>query len=142
MQHNLTPSERFWPKVEKHGLNGCWVWTGAQTPEGYGMFWNGHRRVGAHRFAFENSTGPIPAGLQLDHLCRIPSCVNPTHLEPVTRSVNILRGNNPCREKTHCPKGHPYEGRNLMISTRGNGQHFRKCRACTTEGAKRRKRNE
>lgn len=92
----------FWAKVDKHGpvpahrpdLGPCWVWTAARHGKGYGMFSvDRKRKVRAHRFAYEMMVGPIPEGLDLDHLCRNRACVNPEHLEPVTRSVNLKRGN-------------------------------------------------
>jgi HNH endonuclease len=79
--------ERFWEKVEQG--EGCWLWTGA-IDRGYGQFvWNGRKR--AHRVAYELIIGPIPEGLELDHLCRNKSCVRPEHLEPVTKAENIRR---------------------------------------------------
>jgi HNH endonuclease len=93
------PSERFWAKINKGGpipehrsdLGPCWLWTAA-TNYGYGVFRIDRRSIYAHRYAYELLVGPIPDGLQLDHLCRVPPCVNPTHLEPVTHRENILRG--------------------------------------------------
>jgi HNH endonuclease len=65
---------------------GCWRWTGARHPEGYGIFRENGRRFLAHRWSYEHHVGPIPDDLQLDHLCRVRACVNPDHLEPVTIS--------------------------------------------------------
>lgn len=112
-----TLEERFWAKVEKS--DGCWLWTGAKTTTGYGSVWLDGRSVKAHRVAYELLVGRIPDGLTIDHLCRVRLCVNPAHLEPVTNRENTLRS--PQSEasvnarKTHCPKGHPYEGRNLRV---------------------------
>jgi hypothetical protein len=74
--------------------SGCWEWTGSGTgrAKAYGQFWVAGKGVLAHRFSYETMVGPIPEGLELDHLCRFQRCVNPTHLEPVTPSVNIQRG--------------------------------------------------
>lgn len=90
-------SERFWEKVEKTAT--CWLWTGAISGRtGYGSFclspaFVGDRRlIGAHRWAYENTVGPVPKGLVLDHLCCVRRCVNPDHLEPVTYRENFLRG--------------------------------------------------
>ena len=111
---------------------GCWEWSGAKFPDGYGAFRVGQRVLGAHRVLFQFLVGSDLDGLQLDHLCRNPPCVNPDHLEPVTPRVNALRGRtgNPTgqmsRAKTHCPRSHPYSGDNLLISTTG----ARVCRAC------------
>lgn len=121
---------RFWAKVDKNGLNGCWLWTAALHPDGYGRF--EHRP--AHRIAWEFIKGPVPEGLELDHLCRVRPCVNPSHLEPVTRRENVRRGALPemLREKaaaqTHCYKGHPLSGDNLVLQ--GPAKKFRVCRTC------------
>ena len=81
--------ERFTKKVEKTGT--CWLWRGAISSSGYGMV----RAPGvtyAHRWAYEHFVGQIAEGLDIDHHCRVRHCVNPMHLEPVTRSVNVGRG--------------------------------------------------
>lgn len=70
----------------------CWVWQRFVNPDGYGIKRRGERAIGAHRVYYEAKHGPIPAGLELDHLCRVRCCVNPDHLEPVTKRENILRG--------------------------------------------------
>lgn len=125
-------SDRFWGKVIPEPNSGCWLWLGA-TSQGYGVFGLGNGvNVRAHCFSYEVERGPIPNGLDLDHLCRIRCCVNPDHLEPVTRAVNVARGlapsliNNFWRSKTHCPKGHAYTGENLAV--RRNGARY--CREC------------
>lgn len=88
--------ERFWEKVDTSaGPLGCWPWTASGSRDGYGQFSADGRGVRAHRFAYELLVGPIPEGLQLDHLCRNPGCVNPAHLEPVTGWENTMRGNTP-----------------------------------------------
>src|SRR3990167_5623746 len=109
------PSEfYFWAKVDKKGLNDCWLWKGADT-QGYGHFKTKGKYLLAHRFAYETIVGLIPAGLTLDHLCRQRACVNPLHLEPVTRGENVLRGiGRSARNarKTHCIRGHPFDEAN------------------------------
>ena len=91
-------AERFDAKWTPEPNTGCWLWTGATTPGGYGRLTVGsqidgtRRQVRAHRRSYERLVGPIPDGLDLDHLCRTPGCVNPEHLEPVTRRENIRRG--------------------------------------------------
>lgn len=120
--------ERFWAKVVRDPETDCWLWT-ASTDNGYGRFWVAGRLVLAHRFAYELLVGPIPEGLELDHLCRVRHCVNPAHMEPVTQRVNILRGvgfSAKNAAKTHCKRGHALDEANTY--RRGDGK--RHCRAC------------
>lgn len=125
-------AERFWPKVDKRGPDECWPWLAALHEYGYGMISVGGKKGGmrrAHRIAYELEVGPIPEGLDLDHLCRNRRCVNPAHLEPVTRRENLVRGEGFVgvhARKTHCPQGHPYDGENLYVNDRGH----RQCRTC------------
>ena len=124
----MTPVEaRFWAKVDKTGE--CWLWTGARDRRGYGSVGiDGRTRI-AYRVAYEWLVGAIPAGLELDHLCRNPSCVNPAHLQPVTHRENILRGAAPSAvnaRKTQCAHGHPLSGGNLIVEDAGH----RRCRRC------------
>lgn len=111
--------------------SGCWLWIGAILPNGYGTIQHEKRTQYAHRVSYMLFKGEIPAGHDLDHLCRNRCCINPDHLEPVTRSVNLRRGIGPKMLgdrnalKKHCPRGHAYEGGNLRIY---NGK--RQCRAC------------
>ena len=112
--------------------SGCWEWLGATWKRGYGKFTTGSRRVSAHRWGYEQMVGPVPAGHELDHLCRNHACVNPDHLEPVTHLVNVRRGRagevNGARGRAvaACPKGHPYDTTNTYFAARGS----RNCRAC------------
>lgn len=87
-----TLEERFWMKVTGDSYEDCWTWTAALADTGYGRFRTPGRTVFAHRWAYEQVIGPIPDGLQLDHLCRNTRCVNPWHLDPVTGRVNVRRG--------------------------------------------------
>lgn len=115
--------------------DGCWLWTGARKAGGYGQIKVGEQSRLAHRALYELLVGPIPEGLELDHLCRVRECVNPEHLEPVTRRENVLRGVAPAAanaRKTHCPQGHPYEGRNVYINAASGG---RVCRTCNNAAA-------
>ena len=122
--------DRFLAKVEPLA-DGCWRWTGSRIPNGYGNF-RGYesRMVMAHRFAYEEFVGPIPDGLQIDHLCRNKWCVNPEHLEPVTNRENQLRGEAPM-VALHiagvCIRGHtgPFSYVNAS-----DGRRRRKCRTC------------
>lgn len=83
----ITHSE-FWDQVEK--TDGCWLWLGTLTQEGYGMYYSKEtkRSHRAHRLAFEITRGQIPDGLVIDHLCHVTTCVNPDHLIPATRQEN------------------------------------------------------
>lgn len=96
----VAASARFWSKVDKdHGKpldlrdlsTGCWEWV-AGTSWGYGQFSLQGGNIQAHRYAYELLVGPIPEGLDIDHLCMCRRCVNPAHLEPVTRGENNVRG--------------------------------------------------
>jgi hypothetical protein len=77
--------QRFWSKVDKS--SDCWLWTASVNGSGYGQFAVGSRSDGtkhparAHVYAYEMLVGPVPAGFELDHLCRVRSCVNPAHLK-------------------------------------------------------------
>jgi HNH endonuclease len=116
---------------------GCWQWKGVKTGKGYGMFYvepgrNG-QRVLAHRFQYEMPYGPIPEGMQIDHLCRNHGCVNPSHLEVVTPQENVLRGEGLSAanaRKTHCPQGHAYSGDNLVVRRGKRERRERDCRTC------------
>lgn len=120
----------FWQRVQ-HGteVDDCWLWTGTVDTPGYGRVQINRRKIGAHRVAYEALVGPIPEGLDLDHLCRNRLCVNPAHLEPVTRRENLLRGNTvPAQRaaRTHCPAGHEYTPENTYYSARNQ----RNCKEC------------
>ncbi len=122
---------RFFSKVKASESNGCLEWQGATT-RGYGVFWGKDRLVLAHCWLFEMINGAVPDGFELDHLCRNRCCVNPTHLEIVTRKENCRRGDVGIRmrEKTHCPQGHPYDNENTYICLTTNGTPQRLCRSC------------
>jgi hypothetical protein len=144
--------ERLWRAVEKVGpvpeyrpdLGPCWLWTGYIDPEGYGRIYAGHKTFRTHRLAYTLLAGPIPEGLEPDHLCRVRHCVKPiadehgpAHLEPVTHLENMRRallahdgqmprGVHPNQLKTQCQHGHPFDEVNTYWTPRGR----RTCRAC------------
>lgn len=121
-----TPEERFWPKVRK--TETCWIWTAQVGKGGYGYFRINGRSGGAHRAAYLIFVGAIPEGYEVDHLCRVPLCVNPEHLEAVPPRINNLRSMSPAAlnaRKTHCPRGHDY----TPVTDR-QGKTKRLCRTC------------
>jgi hypothetical protein len=124
--------DRFWPKVDASG--DCWVWTASANQFGYGhILTEGRTRGMAHRVAYELLIGPIPEGLELDHLCRNPPCVNPDHLEPVTHAENMARAPwtavQARRAQTHCKRGHEFTEDNIYRRPGGVGRSCRTCRA-------------
>lgn len=124
-----TELERFWSKVEKTST--CWIWHGARMKTyGHALFKpDGQNNVGAYRYSYELHRGPIAEDLVVDHLCRVPWCVNPDHLELVSSGTNVLRGIGPGainKRKTHCIRGHEFAGDNLRITPQGG----RICREC------------
>lgn len=118
--------------------DGCWLWVHTLMRDGYGLVWMNGKTTVAHRAIYEALVGPISDGLDLDHLCRVRSCVNPEHLEPVTHAENCRRGEGgketgrQMASKTHCPQGHPYSGANLYVNPKG-GRHCRECRRASSK---------
>lgn len=119
--------------------SGCFIWLGAVNGHGYGII--GMRENGkkvqrrAHRVYYQLLKGLVPKELSLDHLCRNRLCINPDHLEPVTPVENVMRGESFYAKQarlTHCPKGHPYAGKNLRMSPKGE----RLCRLCVARRAR------
>lgn len=130
--HMTTDSARFWARVAVVP-NGCWRWTGSVNGS-YGTFYFHGRTAYAHRVSYEMFVGPIPEGLTIDHLCRYPLCVNPSHLEPVPMRENTLRGEGVTArnaKKTHCSNGHRLSGDNVAMLT--GARKGRECRTCTRE---------
>lgn len=113
-----SPAEHRFAHKVRFAADGCWIWQASLTHDGYGRFTVDKVTQMAHRVSYEMHLGPIPEGLQLDHLCRRRDCVNPWHLEPVTGSENVKRG---VAVRTECPRGHEYV-------TRPDG--VRICHAC------------
>jgi len=122
--------QRFWKHVSKTPY--CWLWQGALNNSGYGSF----RGVGAHRWAYEHFRDAIPAGFEIDHLCRNKACVNPDHLELVSHRENSLRSGGWAMRHataTHCPAGHPYD-----VTNTNHRRGRRYCRECDRIRDKRR----
>lgn len=121
-----------WEAKTQRRENGCLIWMGSKVG-GYGQLWADGKLQLAHRLAYEHFIGPIPEGLELDHLCREHACVNWQHVEPVTHSENMRRspivGGQYQRATTHCPQGHPYDEENTYSRPDGG----RGCRICRRE---------
>lgn len=118
--------------------DGCWEWTAARRSGGYGAINIAGRVRPAHRVVYELLVGPVPKNRELDHLCRNRSCVRPSHLEPVTKLVNIARGESlPAQNarKTHCKRGHEFTPEN----TGSYHKNWRRCLTCHREYERERK---
>lgn len=126
MQLTNADVRRFWKKVRK--TPSCWLWSGALSNKGYGSFYFGGRRYKrnylAHRVAFTLLVGSIPSDLEIDHLCRTTSCVNPAHLALVTHQQNMRRS--VTATKTHCEHGHLRNKKNTYLRPDGSPV----CRLC------------
>ncbi len=137
----------------------CFIYNGQKGAKGYGIVWfNNKSQIPAHKVSYEKWHGPVPPGLVIDHICHNEAatqglcdggnscvhraCINPAHLRAVTAEENQEasplsgRGRRPTgmglinSSRTHCVRGHPFEGDNLIIYTRPNGKTTRVCRAC------------
>ena len=127
--------DKFMPVPE----SGCWLWLAGKQSGGYGACRHPvtNRMILAHRFFYEALRGPIPPGLQIDHLCRVRSCVNPNHMECVTCRENLLRGVSPAAQharQTHCASGHLLLGDNVRPCKR-----YRQCRICNNKWQRQRR---
>ena len=110
----------------------CWVWQGPVSRDGYGIISYNSKPNLTHRVSYIVNKGPIPEGLELDHLCRNRRCCNPDHLDPVSHKENVRRGktgevnSHRQRSKTECKHGHPFDAKNTYYRSRGS----RGCRTC------------
>lgn len=118
--------DRMLSYISPEPNTGCWLWTAAANPNGYGQIRLSKTVLKlAHVVCYELYRGPVPNGMELDHLCRVRCCVNPHHLEPVTHLENVRRGAGHGKE-THCPQGHAYNQHNTCYRSNGT----RQCRVC------------
>lgn len=129
--------EAFLQRVLPEPMSGCWLWTANCDSHGYGRYCSGGGQTQAHIVSYEDENGPVPDGLELDHLCRVRCCVNVKHLEAVTHAENCRRGIAPAVSKTffglriHCHKGHELTPENTtFLKLNGNGV-ARRCRTCS-----------
>src|ERR1700685_4802628 len=115
------PESRFWGRVEYDTNGGCCLWSGGLR-DGYAAFNDGTRMRMGHHYRYETDIGPVPEGLQLDHVFSKRCCVNPHHLEPVTCRENLMRGDTLAARnaaKTVCLRGHPFTVENTQITKKG-----------------------
>ena len=120
--------DRFLSKLHRNS-DGCLVWLGHVERGGYGVFWDGVRLVKAHRMALRLAGIAVPAGYEVDHLCRNRACCNVEHLDVVTTQKNVHRSFSPAginSRKRFCDLGHELSGANLYVRPCGR----RACRAC------------
>lgn len=106
---------RFWAKVYKPSIHQCWDWLSYIDPDGYSRFQIKNVSYGAHRLSWKEFFGEIPKDMVIDHKCRNRSCVNPYHMQLVTRGENVLLGIGMSainKAKTHCLKNHPFDSKN------------------------------
>ncbi len=133
----MNEHQRFIGKIKKDNNTGCWNWISKNG--GYGTFSAHGKPVPAHRFSYEYHREKIPKGMVVDHLCKNTSCVNPDHLEIVTQSENLLRGNTLTAEnakRTHCKQGHEFTKENTLTAFGKTGRPSRKCKKCSYQARK------
>jgi len=125
-----TLQERLMKRVVVDPKTGCWNFTGAWMAGGYGGIGIATSKTAlAHRVSYQLFVGPIPEDHDLHHKCENKRCINPDHLEPLTRLAHQIKTPTTSRNRTHCPKGHPLSGKNLVAYDLRT-KNIRKCREC------------
>ena len=118
--------------------DGCWVWGGAVQSKGYGCGGGKDGPWLAHRRAYEVLVGPLEPGVTIDHLCRNKTCINPGHMEAVSRAVNTRRGvDYAIAIRPDYPCGHERSEDNTLTKNRSNGQINRTCKECNRASTRR-----
>jgi len=124
--------------IESESADDCWIWPGrtrGKVGHRRGYLTIGNKKYATHRFSYELLRGPIPRGLELDHICRTPLCFNPAHLEPVTHLENVRRGDGTKATATHCAHGHLFTSKTTYVDSTGT----RHCTECQRIGKRRRR---
>lgn len=135
-----TPRERF-DRSYRVDTDGCWRWTGEITHNGYGRLLlsssgNRHVRMQAHKWIARQVFGEFGDDMQVDHLCKTRSCVNPAHLEVVTAKENNRRSGSPSAGKarqTHCIRGHDFADPAILYVTPDGRRQCRPCRGMSVK---------
>jgi hypothetical protein len=136
--------EEIAARIQSHAqrnADGCLIWVGCTTRDGYGGMSLDGRKVGAHRLAYAVFNGPIPSGVQVCHSCDVRACIEPTHLWLGTNSDNqrdaVDKGRHGQSIKEYCSSGHPFDDENTYLR-QARGRRHRQCRACNREAQRRR----
>lgn len=128
--------EKIWRKIEASSAEGCWNWNGTKRKDGYGKLMIDGKFVRAHRFFYELIIGRIEEVKVVDHTCRNRSCVNPAHMEIVTRAENTRRGNGEVMNANRsncCVKGHKRTRETICAKLKRDGTAHIVCRICRNE---------
>lgn len=135
-----TLTARFWDRVDFTSSElGCWLWTGTLAGGGYGYPYINGRSHYAHRLTYQQVYGEIAKGLEIDHLCRVRNCVNPSHLEAVHKAENVARGVSPSAQagrQTHCLRGHSLSDPANVYQDLPSRPRTRTCKPCAVQRAR------